>query len=445
MMEIIAEMLHTLILLLASPFNHGMMQFALKFIPYVLFLELPVYIFIILGIIRYFIRKDDEILKEKNYYPRVSCIITCYSEGKDVALTIRSLTEQIYPGVIEIIPVVDGAVQNKDTYRAAKQLETNVGHFTNRILKVVPKWQRGGRVSSLNAGLNMATGEVVMALDGDTSFDNNMVREACIHFADPNVVGVAGSLRVRNVSQNLVTRLQGLEYMLSIHASKVGLSEFNVVNNISGAFGIFRRRFLKKIGGWDAGTAEDLDITLRIKNYFGRYPNLKIIFEPKAMGHTDAPDTFWGLFGQRLRWDGDLYYLYIRKHALSFNPRLLGWKNLIMQMWTGLFFQLVMPFIIIFYTMYVFVLYSVGFVLAVWVLVYLVYLGITLLFFLAYISMLSERRKDDIKLSWVIPLVPFFTFALRVWNALATLKEMITKSHLDSSMAPWWVLQKTKF
>ena len=445
MMEIIAEMLHTLILLLASPFNHGMMQFVLKFIPYVLFLELPVYIFIILGIIRYFIRKDDEILEEKNYYPRVSCIVTCYSEGKDVGLTIRSLTEQIYPGVIEIIPVVDGAVQNKETYRAAKQLETNVGRFTNRILKVVPKWQRGGRVSSLNAGLNMATGEVVMALDGDTSFDNNMVRDACIHFADPNVVGVAGSLRVRNVSRNLVTRLQGLEYMLSIHASKVGLSEFNVVNNISGAFGIFRRRFLKKMGGWDSGTAEDLDITLRIKNYFGRYPNLKIIFEPKAIGHTDAPDTFWGLFGQRLRWDGDLYYLYVRKHALSFNPRLLGWKNLIMQMWTGLFFQLVMPFIIIFYSMYVFALYSAGFVLAVWVLVYLVYLGITSLLYLAYISMLSERRKDDIKLIWVIPLVPFFTFALRVWNALATLKEMITKSHLDSSMAPWWVLQKTKF
>ena len=445
MREIIAEMLHTLIALLTSPFNHGMMEFALKFIPYVLFLELPLYIFIILGIIRYFIRKDEEIPEEKNYYPRVSCIVTCYSEGKDVALTIRSLTEQIYPGVIEIIPVVDGAVQNKETYQAAKQLEAYVRRFTNRILKVIPKWQRGGRVSSLNAGLNMASGEVVMALDGDTSFDNNMVRDACIHFADSDVVGVAGSLRVRNVFQNLVTRLQGLEYLLSIHASKVGLSEFNVVNNISGAFGIFRRQFIKKIGGWDTGTAEDLDITLRIKNYFGRYPNLKIIFEPKAIGHTDAPETFWGLINQRLRWDGDLYYLYVRKHASSFSPRLLGWKNLIMQMWTGLFFQLVMPFIIIFYSMYVFALYSAGFVLAVWILVYIVYLAITLLFFLVYLSMLSERRREDIKLAWLIPLMPFFTFALRVWNAIATLKEMFTKSHLDSSMAPWWVLQKTKF
>ena len=184
---------------------------------------------------------------------------------------------------------------------------------------------------------------------------------------------------------------------------------------------------------------------MRIKNYFGRHPGLKIVFEPKAIGHTDAPDTWRGLFNQRLRWDGDLYYLYIRKHAMSFSPRLFGWRNFIMQAWTGLFFQLVMPFIIIFYSMYVFTIYSAGFVLAVWILVYLFYFTITLTFYLLYITMLSERRRADLKLAWMIPIVPLFTFALRVWNALATLKEMAMKAHLDSSMAPWWVLKKTKF
>jgi biofilm PGA synthesis N-glycosyltransferase PgaC len=445
MMEILSEMLHTLASLLASPLNHGMTAFAFKFIPYVLFFELPVYLFIMLGILRYFIRKDDETPRRTPYYPPVSCLITCYAEGGDVAKTILSLAEQVYPNTIEIMPIIDGAVQNQDTYRAALKQSDYVGRLANRHLRVIPKWQRGGRVSSLNTGLSMATGQIVMALDGDTSFDNNMVQDACTRFADPDVVGVAGSLRVRNAFQNLVTRLQALEYMLSIHASKVGLSEFNVVNNISGAFGIFRKRFLEKIGGWDSGTAEDLDITMRIKNYFGRHPGLKIVFEPKAIGHTDAPDTWRGLFNQRLRWDGDLYYLYIRKHAMSFSPRLFGWRNFIMQAWTGLFFQLVMPFIIIFYSMYVFTIYSAGFVLAVWILVYLFYFTITLTFYLLYITMLSERRRADLKLAWMIPIVPLFTFALRVWNALATLKEMAMKAHLDSSMAPWWVLKKTKF
>jgi biofilm PGA synthesis N-glycosyltransferase PgaC len=445
MTGILAETLHTLVSLLASPLNHGITAFALKFIPYVLFFEFPVYLFIMLGILRYFIRKDDEPPGRAPYYPTVSCLITCYAEGNGVAKTILSLAEQVYPGTIEIMPIIDGAVQNQDTYRAALEQSDYVGRLTNRHLRVIPKWQRGGRVSSLNTGLSMASGQIVMALDGDTSFDNNMVQDACTHFVDPGVVGVAGSLRVRNAFHNIVTRLQALEYMLSIHASKVGLSEFNVVNNISGAFGIFRKSFLEKIGGWDSGTAEDLDITMRIKNYFGRHPGLRIVFEPKAMGHTDAPDTWRGFFNQRLRWDGDLYYLYIRKHAMSFNPRLFGWRNFIMQAWTGLFFQLVMPFIIIFYSMYVFTIYSTGFVLAVWILVYLFYLGITLIFYLLYITMLSERRRDDLKLAWMIPITPFFTFALRVWNALATLKEMVMKAHLDSSMAPWWVLKKTKF
>ena len=108
----------------------------------------------------------------------------------------------------------------------------------------------GGRVSSLNAGLALASGSIVMNIDGDTSFDNDMVTRCVKHFENPDVVGVAGNLRARNASKNLVTRLQAIEYMLSIHASKIGLSEFNAVNNISGAFGVYRKSFVARAGGW---------------------------------------------------------------------------------------------------------------------------------------------------------------------------------------------------
>jgi poly-beta-1,6-N-acetyl-D-glucosamine synthase len=443
--DILNETLHTMILLLVMPINHEMMQFAWKFIPFVLLFELPVYLFIIMGILRYYMHRTYEEPVKMIYYPKVSCLITCYNEGADVVKTIRSLAEQLYPGVIEIIPIIDGAVQNHETYNVALGQLSYVRNRPNRKLRVIPKWTRGGRVSSLNTGLNMATGEIVMAIDGDTSFDNNMVASACRHFTDPNVVGVSGCLRVRNAMANMVTRFQAVEYMLSIHASRTGLSEFNVVNNISGAFGIFRKSFIKTIGGWDTGTAEDLDLTMRIKNYFGRQKDTKIKFEPNAIGHTDVPTTWWGLFNQRLRWDGDLYYLYIRKHSLSFSPRLFGWSNFIMQVWTGIFFQLVMPFIIILYSMYVFTIYSTGFVLAIWILVYLFYILITTIFYTLYLTMLSERPKEDLRLAWLLPFVPLYTFFLRIWSGLATLREIILKSHLDSSMAPWWVLKKTKY
>jgi len=445
MITIILEMWYTFVQLILSPFHHGGMAFAFKFIPYVVFLELPVYFVVFLGIFRYFLRKDQEIPENRRFSPSVSCIVLCYSEGDDVKLTIVSLAEQLYAGHIEILAMIDGSVQNAHTYKAAMEMLPYVKERPNRTLRVIPKYQRGGRVSSLNTGLSMASGEIVMALDGDTSFDNTMVRAAAPHFEDPNVAGVAGILRVRNALTSLVTRLQAVEYMLSIHASKVGLGEFNIINNISGAFGIFRKSFLEKVGGWDTGTAEDLDLTMRIKHYFGRHPNLRIRSEPKAMGHTDAPDTFWGFYGQRLRWDGDLYYLYCRKHPLSFNPRILGWKNMIMQLWTGLFFQIISPFIIIAYTAFTFFVYSTGFLLGVMALIYLFYFIITATFFVVYITMVSERKKQDLKLSWVLPLVPFFTFSMRIWNGIATAKEIFVKQHLDSSMAPWWVLKKGKF
>ncbi|MFA7365765.1 MAG: glycosyltransferase family 2 protein, partial [Synergistaceae bacterium] len=267
-MEVFEELLSSEYLPLL--FEEGAGTLLLKFMPFVLFFELPLAILVIIGVIKYTVDRRYE-GERRPYFPSVSCIITCYSEGRDVQKTIMSLTEQIYPGKIEMLAMIDGAAKNKFTYDSAHEMSHYVSGFENRKLLVVPKWQRGGRVSSLNTGLNFASGEIVMALDGDTSFDNNMVERATRHFEDPTVAAVSGCLRVRNADESLTASLQAIEYFISIQASKTGLSSFNMVNNISGAFGVFRKSVLDLVEGWDAGTAEDLDITLRIKNYFGRY------------------------------------------------------------------------------------------------------------------------------------------------------------------------------
>lgn len=418
---------------------------ALRFLPFVLLFEMPVQGAIMLGVLRYGWRRRGVHALPATFCPPVSCLITCYSEGRDVRKTIESLTEQLYPGHIEMLALVDGAHQNRATAEAVREMLERVNSRPRRRLELVAKLQRGGRVSSLNQGLALAKGDIVLALDGDTSFDNDMVAQIAQHFADPNVVGVSGNLRVRNAFRTLVTRLQALEYMLSIHLSRTGLNEFNAVNNISGAFGAFRREFVARIGGWDSGTAEDLDMTLRIKKYFGRYPQLRIMFEPRAIGHTDAPESLGQFLKQRLRWDGDLSYLYLRKFRDSLRPSLIGWRQFIVLLWTGYFFQLVLPFVVLSYMSVVFLLYPAGHVLGVLAFVYLFYWLMTAAMYLEYYFVLSERRKYDLKFAWVTLLFPAFAFITRVWNALATLAELFTRQHLDSSMAPWWVLRKTKY
>ncbi|MCY1277416.1 poly-beta-1,6 N-acetyl-D-glucosamine synthase [compost metagenome] len=421
----------------------GFFQAALTLLPAFMLLEVPLNLLVLLGVLRWFMRKPFELPRESGYRPRVSCIITCYSEGLDVQKTLLSLCEQTYPGYIEMIPVVDGAAVNQPTMQAVRDFRVDPTLYPRRLLRPIAKWQRGGRVSSLNAGLAHCTGEVIMALDGDTSFDNDMVSRMVRHFADPDVPAVAGSLRVRNAWASLTTAMQALEYQLSIHMAKIGLGEWNLVNNVSGAFGAFRRSFLDKIGGWDTHTAEDLDLTLRIKNYFGRRP-LRIPFEPGAIGHTDAPVTFLQFLQQRLRWDGDLYFLYIRKHRHSFNPRLLGWPNFLMTLVTGFFFQLVLPFIIFGYCLIgpFVVPWPTYFALA--LLIYLVYLGMTLLLYLAMLVLVSERPRQDLRLLLVVPIFPLFMLVMRMWSAVAMLNEALRRGHEETSMAPWWVLRKAK-
>ncbi|MGI2897408.1 glycosyltransferase, partial [Vibrio alginolyticus] len=90
-----------------------------------------------------------------------------------------------------------------------------------------------------------------------------------------------------------------LEYMLSMQAGKTGMATWGVLNNISGAFGAFRKNLLKQVGGWDTHTAEDLDLTMRLKQYKRRYPDNKLAFSTHSIGHTDVPDTLKGLVLQR--------------------------------------------------------------------------------------------------------------------------------------------------
>lgn len=373
----------------------------------------------------------------------VTCVITCYSEGWDVARTIRSLALQLYPGTIEIMPMIDGSVRNSETLVAVLAQEAFVASVPNRTLRPVAKPQRGGRVSSLNLGRSLAKGEIVMAMDGDTSFTNDTVSLCTRHFADPNCVAVSGNLRVRNSDSSWVAAMQALEYNLGIAFGRTGLAQWGIINNISGAFGIFRKSFLDHLGGWDTGTAEDLDLTTRIKGYFGRHPELRIAFEPHAIGFTDGPVTVPQLYRQRDRWDGDLSYIYFRKYRNSFNPRILGWRNFLWYTVFGLVFQITIPYLVVGY--YLKLLYTCPFplVAAISLWTYVGYFSVIGILYSIYLATVSRYPREDLWLALLLPFLPLYSFALRICMPVFTLKSVLFKTHLDSAMAPWWVLRRS--
>ncbi|MGF1695413.1 glycosyltransferase [Vibrio lamellibrachiae] len=409
--------------------------------PMMFLVELPLFLLVLTGIFRWAYYENKVEVVE---YPSISFVITCYGEGDAIEITIDTLVEQIYPGSIEILAVVDGASQNQDTYQAAIRGERRHAGVKNRTVRVVPKWQRGGRVSTLNAGLDAAKGEFVINVDGDTSFDNDMTLQMVSKFSDANVIASGGALRVRNWKKNLITRMQSLEYMLSMQAGKTGLSNWGVLNNISGAFGAFRKNSLKQVGGWDTHTAEDLDLTMRLKQYKKRYPNTKLAFTPRAVGHTDVPDTISGLVSQRLRWDGDLLFLFLRKHNEGITPKLLGWGNFVFTLVYGVLQNILLPILVTLFMLYISWSYPSDFVIALLVLLYSMYLFIGAIFYIVYLGLVSERVKEDFLMAKWLPLYPLYQMCMRLITAFSMVNELLRRSHEESSMAPWWVLKKGK-
>ncbi len=104
-----------------------------------------------------------------------------------------------------------------------------------------------------------------------------------------------------------------------------------------------------------------------------------------------------------------------------------------------------MPVLLLAYTVYLFVAFPVRVALALMVLVYLFYLALTAFIWVVAVILLSERFREDARLTVWLPLFPLFAFVTRLNNCLATFWEMIGRGHVDTSMAPWWVTRKSKF
>ena len=107
--------------------------------------------------------------------------------------------------------------------------------------------------------------------------------------------------------------------------------------------------------------------------------------------------------------------------------------------------QDMMPPVLILSLLYLLLFQSAAVVIFSLLLSYVFYSALTLFMYLLHLLLVSERPREDAGLLWVLPLFPFFAMATRIWSALALGHSLLLRSHLDSSMAPWWVLRKGKF
>jgi cellulose synthase/poly-beta-1,6-N-acetylglucosamine synthase-like glycosyltransferase len=244
---------------------------------------------------------------DPSYTPPVTAVLAAYNEEKVIGRTIESLLASDYPK-LEVVVVDDGS---KDQTWAILQ---NIAAIEPRV-RVFTK-PNGGKSAALNLAIREARTEILVAVDADTLFARNTVRDLVKHFCDPRVAAVSGNAKVGN-RQKWLTRFQSIEYIYGFNLDRRALDLVNGIPVVPGAVGAWRKSLILAEGGFGHDTlAEDTDLTLalRRKGYVIRY-------EEDAVAYTEAPEDTAGLRKQRFRWSfGTLQAAWKHRSAL-FNPK----------------------------------------------------------------------------------------------------------------------------
>jgi len=285
--------------------------------------------------------------------PRVSIIVPAFNEELTVVQTVRGLLALDYEAE-EIVVINDGSTDRTlQLLREAFQLVPAPFALTDELqskpirevyrsigeptLIVVDKENGRGKSDAVNAGINAASGSLVLIMDADTVVAPDAISRGVLSFLeDPDTVAVGGNVAIVNgcrVEDGQITNVslpaswlasfQVIEYMRSFLLLRLACASGNAVFLISGAFGLFRRDALIAIGGFDAtSTAEDMDVTLRLQRHFrAQGKPIRIGFDPNPMVWTQAPEDLASLRSQRTRWRRGLLEVLWRQRGMFGNPR----------------------------------------------------------------------------------------------------------------------------
>ncbi|MCO4291706.1 glycosyltransferase [Solitalea sp. MAHUQ-68] len=280
-----------------------------------------------IGILAYMQKKKKII--DSRQTPGVSIIVPAYNEEVNAVKTITNLLNISYPE-FEVIFVDDGSKDN--TYAMVDS------HFSNNAKVTVLTKPNGGKASALNFGIAQANYDYVVCIDADTLLKSDAVTELMKKFSTEDVVGVAGNVKVGN-EFNLLTQWQSIEYLTAQNFDRRAFDLLNCITVIPGANGAFKKSALVEAGMFTNDTlAEDCDLTIRLLKNGGR-----IVYAPKAIAVTEAPETFKMFMKQRFRWTFGIMQSFWKHRNVCFNA---NYKTLgMVAMPNLLIFQLLMPLI----------------------------------------------------------------------------------------------------
>lgn len=284
--------------------------------------------------------------------PPLSLLVPAHNEEVTVGSSLLSFLTLEYPH-LEVVVINDGSTDRTvevlmkefDLYQVPPAFAIAVptqpvrAYYRSRLhsrLLVIDK-ENGGKADALNAGMNAARHPFVVAVDADTIIEPDaLLRLARPFLLNPNVAAVGGTIRVVNsctvelgrvtdarVDARWLPGCQVVEYLRAFLFGRMGLNALGANLIISGAFGLFRKEYLRAIGGYRTGNVtEDMDLVVRLHRWLREKKiDAQLPFVPDPVAWTEVPTTVRVLARQRERWHRGLLATLWEHKVMLLNPK----------------------------------------------------------------------------------------------------------------------------
>ncbi len=209
---------------------------------------------------------------------KLSVIIPCYNEEKDILECLKSLAEQSFQN-FEVIIVDDGSKDR--TLEIMNEFADKNKKITIRILKQNHK----GPGEARNLGANKAKGEILVFIDADMTFDKDYLKNLIEPLNKQEIIGTTHELEIVKNIDNIWSRCWG-----KIRVSKEDAKNMKV-------FRAIRKNKFLEFGGFDPkyGYADDQTFWFKYK--------IKPVVAKNAVCYHKNPENLKQIYRQS-RWIG---------------------------------------------------------------------------------------------------------------------------------------------
>jgi cellulose synthase/poly-beta-1,6-N-acetylglucosamine synthase-like glycosyltransferase len=226
--------------------------------------------------------------------PIVTIIVAARDEENVIRATLESIDVLRYPKeLLQVLVAEDGSSDR--TEEICQAFAQNRPHIS-----ILHKDVSSGKASALNRAFPEARGNILLFLDADTKFEDDLLLKAAKFFHDNPEVDVAQTvIETYADGPNLIAKLDRYEAAAWYRGIVAGKDRLGLFVPLCGTGMFIRRRALEKAGPWDEQSlAEDLEMAVRLAGQGSKASMLP------AQVWRQPPYSARDFVSQRRRWWG---------------------------------------------------------------------------------------------------------------------------------------------